>query len=167
MTSVWILPELASAQGRWMPQHVPAEGTEPFTRFLLRRSGGRPVCFSGMLMLEHRDEAQSGQRHHVLRLYETNVGSVVIELVLEPAAGEGLAHSVVAEVDDVAAAEAFLTDYDPAAEASVCAGSVAHQAIRLEAECNRLRADFDLCRKAVFAAFSAPADEAGMMMRTN
>jgi hypothetical protein len=167
MTSVWISPEIAPAAGGWLAIRGQTEAAEPAKQFLLRRSGGRPARFSGMLMLEHAAAASQGERRHVIRLYETLSGTIVIEVVLEAGGDVGLPHSVAAEVDSLEEAEAFLTDYDPASEASVSTGPLAAQALRLEAEAARLRTDFDACRRAVFTAFSAPDNDAGPTTRTN
>jgi hypothetical protein len=167
MTSVWISPELASAARGWSMGRVRTQAVQPAEGFLLKRSGGRPVRFSGMLMMEHRGAAAGAERRHTIRLYETVAGTIVIEVVLAAGDGEGLPHSAISEVNDLEEAEAFLSAYDPAAEASAVSGAFLAQAMRLEAEAGRLRADFDTCRKAVFAACATSDQEAGSYTRTN
>jgi hypothetical protein len=167
MTSVWISPELTAAESGWLAGLDGAMTVEPAARFVLRRSGGRPLSFSGMLMLEHSDETTEDARRHTIRLYETTAGTVVIEIVLASLDEDRLPHSVTAEVGTLDEVEMFLSSYDPAAEAAATCGSLLDQAVRLETEAGRLRLDFDMCRKAVFAACAANDQDAGFQTRTN
>jgi hypothetical protein len=169
MASIWISPEIAPATSGWLAARAqaPARIAEPAERFLLRRSGGRPVSFSGMLMVEHSGAGIEGERCHVIRLYETVAGTIVIEVVLGAGNDACLPHAIVAEVDSIDGARAFLASYDPSAEASGTSGSIVAQALRLETEGRRIKADFDACRKAVFAAFDDTTQDAEYETRTN
>jgi hypothetical protein len=166
MTSVWISPEMAAMlSGAAHADAAPAAA--PAGAILLRRSGGRPIRFDGMLDHEHAEPADEGERGHTIRIYETNRDGFVIEIAL--AADDGLAppHVLAAEVGSLVEAEGVLFGYDPAAQAALRldlgAGrttTIAADAARFEREAMRLRANFEAARAAVFGSIDQSDDDA-------
>jgi hypothetical protein len=178
MTSVWISPELSPAASGWLAapdRAAPPAEAGPMQPFLLRRSGSRPVAFNGMLMIEHAGESAPGLRRHVVRLYETDRDSIVIEVALEAPGGDRLSHIVIAEAGSLDEAEAFLAAYDPAGEtpfvvapaAEPTSLTIAAHARLMEAEATRLRDDFHAVREAVFPVRGDDAFTDGPSIRTN
>jgi hypothetical protein len=168
MSSVRLSPELNAIRAGRIPRAL-ALGTSlaslwtdaPTQRFLVRRSGAHPLAFTGMILLSHENGVENdGDRRHAVRLYETVNGVFIVEIALFAADDSVLAHSIAEEVISLADAEAFLSNYDPSAQARLAltvdddidAFTVATMAERVMSEAERLRADFDLARNAVFAA---------------
>jgi hypothetical protein len=167
MTSVWLSPELKAIRSGRSPRALTGGGLAglwsdaPVSRVVLRRSGQRPLSFEGMLLVGHvSDASDDSLRQHAIRLYETVAGFFVVEIALEAVDGSVLPHAVVEEVSTLAEAEAFLSAYDPAAQAPLTldvveehgAFPLARMADALSREAARLRDDFETARAAVFAA---------------
>jgi hypothetical protein len=160
MSSVWLSPELKAIRAGRMPKALLSGSSlqslwsdAPTKSYVLRRSGGKPLSFNGILLIEHvsREEDES-LRRHAIRLYE---------IILATADDSILAHAIATEVESLADAEAFLATYDPAGQAALAvtvdeptqdAFTVGDMAERLRAEAARLRNDFEEARVAVFAA---------------
>jgi hypothetical protein len=169
MSSVWLSPELKAIRAGRMPKALlPSSSLQslwsdaPTTAYVLRRSGAKPLSFSGILLVEH--EPRTGDdslRRHTIRLYETTDQIFVVEIALSAPDGSVLAHAVSTEVGSLAEAEVFLSTYDPAGQAALAltvdepnhdAFTIADMAESLRVEASRLRNDFEEARAAVFAA---------------
>ncbi|MGL4239971.1 MAG: hypothetical protein ACRCTI_02540 [Beijerinckiaceae bacterium] len=178
MSSVWLSPDLRTLRSG--PIAAPlaaaaASAAAPSERFVLRRSGARPLTFTGMLLLEHtaRDR-DAHERRHAIRVYETSGGRMIVAIELSLPSGEGIAHGVVAELETLQQAADFLDAYDPAGQAALAlsvddrdadAFSIGRMAESLRADAERLRNDFQQARDAIFAA--ARHDEHDTSRRVN
>ncbi len=168
MVSVRLSPELKALHGG-LPQAAPAAiatvdvaGPDaPTKRYVLRRSGMRPLAFTGMLLLSQgTDSGNDLERRHVIRIYETTDQTLIVEISLSAANGDGVAHALAVEVGSLCEVEDFLNAYDPAAQAALAltvddsridAFAVGVMADCLRTDAERLRRDFQLAREALFA----------------
>ncbi|MGL4636216.1 MAG: hypothetical protein ACRCWF_09565 [Beijerinckiaceae bacterium] len=180
MTSVWLSPELKAIRAGRMPRALSGGGLgslwsdAPVQRFVLRRSGHRPVVFNGMLLLEHTNTvADESVRRHTVRLYETDYGRFMLEITLDTPDNSCIAHAMVEDVASLAEAEDMLRSYDPSGQAALALElsdeadgySIARMALSLERDAARLRADFETTKAALFA--SAETTTADMLQRVN
>jgi hypothetical protein len=168
MSSVWLSPELKAIRAGRMPRALAAGGgfaslwsDAPTEQFLVRRSGARPLSFTGMVLLNHENsDGNDADRRHAIRLYETTNGVFIVEIALFAVDGSITSHAVAEEVGSLTDAEAFLAQYDPSGQAPLALAvdddmdvfTVATMADRVRTEAERLRMDFELARNAVFAA---------------
>jgi hypothetical protein len=169
MTSIWLSPELKAIRAGRSPRALASVelaslwSDAPVCHYLLRRSGGRPVRFDGILLVEHLpdgSDGHEGQRAHTARIYETTDQRIVVELVLSARDGSGIPHAKVEEVASLRDAQLFLELYDPSAQATfslpldidVDGAEMDRHVSALRADVEHLRSDYDITRKAVFAA---------------
>jgi hypothetical protein len=169
MSSVWLSPELNAIRAGRMPKALAAGhglsslwSAAPMERIVLRRSGDRPLSFTGMVLLSHENVVDDhALRRHAIRLYETQNGAFIVEIALFCADSGILRHSVATEVTSLDDAELFLSAYDPAGQAALAlivdepgmdAFSIGTMADCLRADAERLRQDYNKARDAVFAA---------------
>jgi hypothetical protein len=167
MTSVWLSPELKAIRAGRMPRSLSGGGLSslwsdaPTGKYVLRRSGMRPLSFTGMLLLEHVNQVEDeSERRHAVRLYETTDGIFIVEISLASVDGSVLVHSRTEEVGSLAEAEAVLNEYDPSSQAALSltvdddidAFSMATMADRVRSDAERLKLDFEIARLAVFSA---------------
>ena len=167
MTSVWLSPELKAIRAGRMPRSLAGGGLSslwsdaPVGKYVIRRSGMRPLSFTGMMLLEHVNRVDDeSERCHSVRLYETVDGIFIVEISLASVDGSVLVHSRTEEVASLAEAETVLNAYDPSSQAALSltvdddidAFSMATMAERVRSDAERLKLDFEVARLAVFAA---------------
>ena len=167
MTSVWLSPELKAIRAGRMPRSLSQGGLSslwsdaPTKKYVLRRSGMRPLSFTGMLLLEHVNRAEDeSARCHAVRLYEATNGVFIVEISLASFDGSVLVHSRTEEVCSLAEAEVVLNDYDPSSQTALSlvvdsdidTFSMAVMADRVRGDAERLKLDFEVARLAVFSA---------------
>ena len=167
MTSVWLSPELKAIRAGRMPRSLSQGGLlslwsdAPTKKYVLRRSGMRPLSFTGMLLLEHVNRVEDeSERCHAVRLYETTNGVFIVEISLASFDGSVLVHSRTEEVCSLAEAEVVLNDYDPSSQTALSlvvdsdidTFSMAVMADRVRGDAERLKLDFEVARLAVFSA---------------
>jgi hypothetical protein len=177
MTSVWLSPDLKRLNPGPAPglAAVVDPGRMPCGRIALRRSGGRPLVFQGMLLIEQTaTDIEGAVRRHVIRVYETEGGAFVVEVTLAAGDGDGVPHTIAAEVSTLAEAEDFLRDYDPDDQAALTltlddpardAFSIGEMAHALRNDADRLRQDFAILRDGLLA--SSRFDENDTSRRVN
>ncbi len=164
MASLRLSPELKALHGG-LQQAAPAPVAAahagridaPTTRYVLRRSGMRPLAFTGMLLLSHSaDDGNDLERRHAIRIYETTDLSFIVEIALFAPNGDGVAHASAVEVGSLQEVEDFLNAYDPSAQAALTltvdesgidAFAVGMLADSLRTDAERLRRDFSLLGK--------------------
>lgn len=160
MSSVRVSPECQSLR---RGATTPAGEARPLADIRLRRRGQRPLCFKGMLLMEHRPTGPSPLRRHSIRIFENERSRFVIEISLSGPNEDVAPTSIAEEVASLADAAHVLAQYDPAGEVVVPAAIVdggstvelARAAANLRIEAQHLVQDFTLARRSLFGPSAA------------
>lgn len=160
MSSVRVNPDCQSLRRCAV---VPASDTRPLSEFRLRRRGQRPLCFRGMLLMEHRPEGSSPLRRHSIRIFENERSRIVIEISLSGPNEDEVPTGIAEEVASLEDISDVLAQYDPAGEVTVPAAIVdgapladlARAAANLRIEAQHLVQDFTLARRSLFGLSAA------------
>jgi hypothetical protein len=86
--------------------------TVPSQGFLLRRSGERPLRFTGMLLAAHEETSETGARL-AIRLYETTGSTFVIEINHHDERKCAVPHAIAREVSSPEEAADVFKSFDP------------------------------------------------------
>ncbi len=84
----------------------------PSQVFLLRRSGGRPLRFAGMLLAAHEETSETGTTL-AIRLYETIASTFVIEISHRDERKCAVPHAIAQEVSSPQEAAEIFKSFDP------------------------------------------------------